>query len=152
MTRLIVALTLLLPQLAHAAWTYQEAEDKMTGKQIKMAACESSTRFWLDFPYQGGQQAVLRVRSHPTEGTDVLVTIDRGQLMDKGIKARFDDGEPVRFETAGPADHSTEILFILDKKRFLDAIKESRKAFLELQFFQGGAKMMEFDTGGLVWP
>ncbi len=96
MKTLIALACIALATTAHA-WTYAD----LSGGQIHTASVTSSTVIELGFPYQGPQRAELVLRKHPRESQAAMLLIERGQLQDKGMTVRFDDSQPVRFDTVG---------------------------------------------------
>jgi hypothetical protein len=100
MKTLIALACIALATTAHA-WTYADHQDQLSGGQIHTASVTSSTVIELGFPYQGPQRAELVLRKHPRESQAAMLLIERGQLQDKGMTVRFDDSQPVRFDTVG---------------------------------------------------
>lgn len=137
-------------------WNYSVSEDEMTGKKTYIARVLSEEEYELDFPYQGGTWGRLMLRHHPRHGTDVMISINSGQLhcgSFRGCKilVRFDDGEPVKFSASPPADYSHDTLFITPAAKFIKAVKTASKVRVELPFFQQGSRMFTFQISELVW-
>ena len=69
-----------------------------------------------DFLYQGEQRCTLSVREHPQHGKDVYLRIEKGQLLDSDyhgkVTVRFDSDKAITFNSASPADGSSETLFL----------------------------------------
>lgn len=144
------------PPPADEAWEYLSGADEMTGKITSMATIPSKEEYELPFPYQGGTHARLTLRHHPRQGTDVMLTINKGQLQCfafTGCKVlvRFDDAEPSTFKASGPEDASNDTLFINGSKKFIAALKKTKRVKIELPFFQHGTRLFTFKTEDLTW-
>lgn len=125
----------------------------MTGKMTKTARVISTNTLNLDFPYNGAQNGYLTIRNHPQYGHDVIVRIERGQLLcdiSDGctLMVRFDDDAPQAFTALEPADNSSESLFISNYKRFTTRLKTAKRVRIQLNIYQEGAQYLEFDTTG----
>jgi len=137
-------------------WGYNESEDKMGRGTIRIAYVKSLNELSFDFPYQGSQRAELQLRSHPKYGKDVILSIQKGQFLCNGydgcnVSVRFDNGKPQTYRASEPSDHSTTVLFLNNYDRFLSKARKAKKAYIEAQFFQEGARVFEFDIAGLKW-
>ena len=139
-----------------AAWEYENQTDAMGRGGIKTASVTSIQPFTLNFPYKGEQYATLLIRKHPKYGNDVILTIERGQLIcdydDCAITVRFDNNKPMRFTANKPADHSTTHFFLEGFSRFVSSAKKAKRLQVEAVFFQQGGRILEFDITGLKWP
>jgi hypothetical protein len=133
-------------------WSYREHTDDLSGKPTYDAFVSSSNTIDLSFPYQGKQHATLRLRRHPRYGSDVILSIERGQFLcgidECGVLVRFDDNPPEMFSAVGPADHSTESLFIRNYARFVDRLKKSKEVRLAAKLYQAGQPTFEFNVAG----
>lgn len=133
-------------------WEVTSNKDSMGDGTIETSRVLSNNTFNFGFPYQGEQHAVLGVRKHPRWGTDVILTIEKGQFacsMDCTINARFDEGPVRSFEVTGPEDHDTTVRFISNAKTFIAALKKSKLTRIETGFYQEGNRVFEFTTAGL---
>lgn len=153
----LMVLALLSSSAIAGQWRYEDSTDKMTGKKAGTAALVSDQSLSLPFPYAGENRGTLMVRNHPTYGLDVIVGVDKGQIICRTydgcrLSVRFDDGKPQRFAAMPAADHSSEFVFIRDKKRFIAAAKKAKRIFVQLPMFQAGDQVLEFSTPvALVW-
>jgi hypothetical protein len=154
----VAVLVLIASAPAHAEsprWTYTSAPDAMTSRPIRLAATLSVGALQFRPPYEGPQHAILAVRYHPREGTNVMLTIERGQFV-CGLRAcrlpvRFDDARAVAFDALEPTDGSSTQLFIQPVGRFLPLLRASHRVIIEATFFQEGSRAIEFATQGLEW-
>lgn len=115
------------------------------------ATMTATTLLDLKSPYQGKNQANLIVRQSKTHGLSVLLVIDKGQLMCRNhsmckIAAKFDDASPVTFEGGGAADHSTNVAFIQNPKKFVNLASKAKNITLSLAIFNNGNPLIEFQT------
>lgn len=139
----------------NAAWTYGEERDEMRDATRKFAEVESENSVDLQFPY-GEQSAFVTLRRDPQHGFDIMFRVRNGQILchsftDGYINAKFDDGPIRKFACAGSSDGTSEVAFIRDNKSFLKALKSSKKAVIEAEFYQNGQVQYVFNTQGLEW-
>jgi len=137
-------------------WEYQTSKDEMTGKEARYAIVESANQLSLKFPYAGQQHAQLSVRQHPKHGTDVILSIKKGQMLCSSyacdVAVKFDDKPPVNFGGTGPADHSSTMIFLRNASKFIAEARKAKKILVQANFFQNGAPVLEFDTAApLLW-
>lgn len=156
--KFIAAIALCTIGSSALAWTYTVKEDKMTGKKTSVANVQSNGSLSLPFPYQGRNMGYLVVRQHPQHGLDVMVQVDKGQMLCStysgcDVLIRFDDKKPARFSGTEPADNSSDTIFLNNTKRFIDEAKKAKKILVQVQFYQAGNQVLEFDVASpLVWP
>lgn len=140
-----------------AGWSYNEDQDKMTGKAKKTAVTTSDNSLSLGFPYSGTNYAQLIVRQHPQYGTDVILSIDKGQFLCSTyqgcpIQVRFDDAPPVKFNGAPSADHDSTYIFFKNSKSFITKAKKSKRILIQANIYKSGAPILEFSTNeSLKW-
>ncbi|AVQ80897.1 MULTISPECIES: hypothetical protein [unclassified Variovorax] len=158
MKKLGIALLAAACSMAHAVgWNYDSSTDKMTGKKSASAQTVSDNSLSFGFPYQGVNRGNLIVRQHPQYGLDVLITIDKGQMLcssyDCKVSIKFDDAPPVKFSGSGPADHSSQTIFIEGAAKFIASAKKAKKILVQFNAYQNGAPVLEFSTPQpLDWP
>ena len=141
---------------AEGRWAYAEREDVMTGQVTRSAWVKSRNTHEFGFPYGGGARGEVTLRRHPRHGMDVMVSVDRGQILCSSyngcrVMVRFDDREAIRFKGAEPADHGSTTVFLEPAAKFVKEAKRSKRAAVELEFFQEGTRVFLFDVAGLVW-
>jgi len=134
----------------NAAWSYSNDEDGMSGKRIEYAAVRSENTLSLDFPYQGTQYGTLAVRRHPKWGNEVIVSIEKGQILCSSyecpVRIRFDDAQPVTYNGNEPADNSSETVFLpysIAKK-----LQSAKRVKIEMNFYHNGVQVLEFNVKG----
>jgi len=138
-------------------WELETVQDAMTGKQKKIARLVSTNTLSLEFPYQGDNKARLMVRQHPSYGTDVMVSVDKGQMICNTSRCsafiKFDDQKPILFSGSEPSDLSSKAMFINDSKRFIEMAKKSTKILIQIDFYKNGLQTLEFEPNApLEWP
>lgn len=153
----LAALTALTCITSNAAWQYESSTDKMTGKKSAEAQVTSDNGLSFGFPYQGNNKGYLVVRQHPQYGLDVILVIDKGQMLcrtyDCTVSVKFDDGKPVTYSGTGPADHSSTSIFLKNKSRFIAGAKNAKKILVQFNAFHNGSPVLEFSTPqSLQWP
>lgn len=138
-------------------WNYSVDIDKMTGKTSNLARISSSNTLDLPFPYSGTNYGTVMVRKHPQYGLDVLVYLTKGQILCNSyngctVKVRFGDGAPSTFSATGPADHSSDTIFIRNAQKFIDQAKKTKNIKIQMNVYQAGGQVLEFDSPSpLVW-
>lgn len=150
MKQLIVALSALcLSAAVSAGWQYDESTDKMSGKATNTASITSDNSLDLAFPYAGRNHAFLTVRKHPQYGLDVILQIQKGQILCSSysgcpIQVKFDDAPPVKFSGTGSADHDSKVIFFKDANRFINQATKAKKILVQANLYQAGAPVLEF--------
>ncbi len=134
-------------------WWYNHDDDGMSRGKSHTARVVSVNTVDFGFPYGGEQHATLTLRTHPRFGRDVLFSIERGQLLCPSydgctVLVRFDDQAAQSFSANGPADNSTETLFISNYARFLAAMRKATRVRIAANVYQQGAPSFEFDVSG----
>lgn len=134
-------------------WSYDSQEEGMTGKSVRNARVTSTNAINLDFPYAGAQRATLTLRRHPRWGNDVMLSIEQGQILchtygDCDVRVRFDDGKLLSYNGTPPADNSSEYVFIPAFGTFTKQLPKAKVAKVEIQIYQAGNQVFEFDVSG----
>lgn len=137
--------------IADRRWSYRDDTDPMTGAVTSVAQSASLNTFELGFPYAGQQRGRLLMRDHPRHGLDVIVSIERGQVLCRSysncrINVRFDDGEVIRYRGAESDSSDSNLAFITDASDFIHRAKIAQRVLIELQIYQHGTVVLEFDT------
>ncbi len=139
------------------SWDYSQFEDEMGSGKVYVATIQSSNTINLDFPYNGEQYGKLTLREHPKRGKDVILKIERGQLLDSDyndpVVVRFDTDKPLTFSSVGASDHSTETLFLRGNafSVFSSRLKTAKTVRIQAPIYQGGNQVFIFDVGGFNW-
>lgn len=136
-------------------WMYEQSEDPMGKGTSYSAMVQSTNTVTFDFPYSEAQHATLTLRTHPRYGKDLILRIERGQFLCNSydgcnVLVRFDDGEPQTFSAAGPSDNSTEVLFIRNYPRFVEAMLKAERIRISAEVYQEGSPVFEFDVRGFA--
>lgn len=134
-------------------WNYEQQSDPMGRGTTYFAGVLSTNTVTFGFPYGGAQHATLVLRSHPRYGKNLILKIERGQFLCPSydgcqVLVRFDDANAVRYRAVGPADNSTETLFITAYDSFLRHLEKSKRVRISANVYQQGAPMFEFDITG----
>lgn len=141
----------LISMAAQADWDQRSSTDKMTGKSNFYASLQSTNSLSLGFPYGGQNFGTLMVRKRATDGTTVMFTVGKGQILCSSyngcpINVRFDDGPMVKFSGTEPADNSSDTVFINNEKRFIAMASKAKRILVQVNMFQNGAPILEFNT------
>jgi hypothetical protein len=134
-------------------WSYDSDKEEMTGKPIQYAIVTSTNTVDFDFPYSGEQRAKLTLRRHPRWGNDVILALDRGQILchshgDCSIALRFDEGRFIRLQGNPPGDNSTETVFLPAFSTFMKELPGASSLRVEVKIYQHGAPVFAFDVSG----
>lgn len=132
----------------------------MTSKEMKLAAIVSDNSLNLPFPYNSSNNfGELQVRNRPGKGTDVIFSIQKGQIICPSygdgctVTVRFDQAPPIKFGGIGPTDNSSDTVFLHDTKRFIAGASKAKKILVQVTMYQAGSQTLEFSPpSGLVWP
>ena len=140
-------------------WEIQTKVDEMTDTKNIWASIRSINYVEQDFPYQGNTYATITVRYMKKYGYDVLIGIDRGQIVGIDISgtnyvtARFDDGTPKKYYFNEASDGSTEHVFLKNAKDFMDRCKKAKDIKVDVPMYQAGKPVFLFHVDKpLVWP
>lgn len=134
-------------------WSYSTQQDDMSGKPVRTARVTSTNSFNFDFPYSGRQKAELTIRRHPRWGNDVMVSIEKGQILCHSfsscpVRIRFDDESAKTFTGTEPSDNSSEMVFIPGYKTLTSKLGKAKRLRVEFNVYQQGSVMAEFDVSG----
>ena len=133
-------------------WRYDERKVGIDDVSMKSATVKSRESLSLGFPYHGDNYGHITVRMKGKK-RDVLFEIDKGQFVGgysgMAIKAKFDNGKTTMFSALEPDDNSTGLMFIINSKGFVNALRSANKLKIETRLFREGNQVLEFDVSGL---
>jgi Domain of unknown function (DUF4429)/Short C-terminal domain len=143
------------PQAA-SSWSYSQSVDKVRGGTTYYASTTSTNSIAQEMPYSSETRMRMEVRKSPAYGTDVILTISSGQMMCPSYEGcsgmvRFDDGPAQRVSFSGPADNSSDTIFVDGAKSFVAKLKKAKHVTIEKTLYEAGNPQFEFDVGGLKW-
>lgn|GEM_PF-1574944 len=139
------------------SWSYRSRKDEMTDKQTEFACTTSTTQVRLDWPYSD-VSADLCIRQSPQHGLDVYLQLNgEGQILCRSydgctVSIRFGDKAPQGFSATGASDNSSNIIFVSNASRFVQNVKGAETTKIQIELYQAGSQVVEFDTKDLVWP
>ncbi len=139
-----------------ARWIYSEDVDKVRGATSYYARSTSTNTIHLNPPYDPDTSMTLTVRRAPAYGTDVVLTISSGQMMCPSYEGcsgtvSFDGGAPQRISFSGPADNSSDTIFVDGAPSFIAKLKKAKILVIEKTLYEAGDAQFEFDVQGLKW-
>jgi hypothetical protein len=139
-----------------STWSYSQDEDKVRGGTTYYASTTSTNSISQSFPYDSHTTMDLTVRKSPAHGTDVILTVSSGQMMCPSYEGcsgtvRFDNGPAQRVSFNGPADNSSDTVFVVGAKQFIAKLKKAKKVTIEKTLYEAGNPQFEFDVHGLKW-
>lgn len=132
-------------------WDYLTRGEKMTGKSEHTATLQSDTSLAFAWPYNGRNMGVILVRKHPEYGTNVIVTIEKGQILCRTydpctVSVKFDNKAPMRFSGTPPADHRSTAVFLTPTARFIAEASKAKTILVQLNVYQQGSPVIEFSA------
>jgi len=156
-TLLLVLISCFAGNLFAGNWNYDKSKDKMSGKSRESAILTSENSLQLGFPYSGMNYGRILVRKHPQYGLDVIVSVDKGQILCDvytcQLKIRFNDGAVQNFTMAPSADHSSEIVFAKSPEWALKHLRNAKTILIQVPMYNEGGQILEFKVDQpLVWP
>lgn len=132
-------------------WEYSQSQDDLSGKKYPLAVIKSDRSLALPYPYDGENYGTLWVRSHPKHGLDVIVSIEKGQILCRGSEyrrcqfgIRFDDEAPEGFTAWQAADGSSNIVFAAYPEWAIKKLRKAKKITVELLMFKAGNQVLTF--------
>lgn len=137
-------------------WVYETKVDPVTDKVVRTACIASKNVVQLSSPYDP-TRARLCLRDSPQHGKDAFIKLERsGQILCEysgcRVGVRFDKKAQRQMRAGGADDHSSEIIFIADRKAVEDGIKGATTMIVRLKFYQAGDQDLTFDVQGFEWP
>jgi hypothetical protein len=143
-------------QAAASNWSYSTETDKVRGSHTYYASTTSTNTVHQDFPYSSTTTMDILLRKSAAYGTDVILRISSGQMMCPSYEGcsgnvRFDDGSAERIRFRGPADNSSDVVFVDGAKAFIGKLRKAKRVVVEKTLFQAGAPQFEFNVQGLKW-
>lgn len=143
--------TLLTNDKPSSSWEYSADIDKMTDKRTWIGNCLSLGSLDLKFPYNGINYGHILIQNRRGK-TQVLLSIDKGQILENDIHVRFDSGKMETYYPSTPGDGDSKYAFLNPSDRMLVKLKRSKHVIIEAELFDNGIQQMEFNTWGLIWP
>ena len=85
---------------------------------------------------------------------EVLFQITKGQILtniggNHVVRIKFDEEKPLSLGYSGSSDYRDDVIFLRSAQFLLTKFKKAKKAIVEIEFYQDGAKQFYFDVAGL---
>ena len=139
-------------------WQVSESVDEMTDSKNVWKSLVSENLVHFSFPYEGGSSLNVCVRYMKKYGTNVILTISKGQLLSNEyngtnyVTVRFDDDAPQKFYTTEPADGSSDCLFLTNARKFIKRAKTAKSIKIQVPVYQEGNPTFTFKVDvPLTW-
>lgn len=149
-------------------WYVSYTNDEMRNTSTKFMGITSTNTEEFDFPYQGGSKLLITLRSDKTELKpdqkpsdlklkEAMVIISKGMFTCQSydncfVSAKFDSNPIEKYTVLKPTDHSSNVFFIKNEKKFIKQIMESKKLIIEATFYKEGSKQFKFNLEGFDQP
>lgn len=131
-------------------WNFRTKIDEMTDSKNIWASIRSDNYINQDFPYEGNTYASITVRYMKKYGYDVLIEIDRGQIVgseftgDNYVTVRFDSTAAKKYYFNDAADGSSETVFLKNAKDFIEKSKKAKAIKVEIPVYEAGRPIFSF--------
>ncbi len=131
-------------------WTMSTSKDEMRGTTNTFASIESDNEVEFEFPYSGGSTLSIGVRNTEKYGTDVYLTISKGQFCGNEfdgsnyVSIKFDDEQLRKYHFDNSSSGSMDIIFLQKKKELINKFRTAKKIIIEAPFFDAGCKQFTF--------
>jgi len=138
-------------------WNYSDEKDAMTDKVTHTACTTSTNMVHLNPPYSD-VDAQLCIRRSPRFGLDVFINLNgSGQILcrsyeDCTVHVRYDEKPRQIISGTGSSDGSSNIVFLRGAPRIIEQLRHSHVFRVELEYYEAGVQMLEFNTSGFEWP
>jgi hypothetical protein len=137
-------------------WTYDHLYDRMTPRRGDLACVVSSNPARLAFPYHDNP-VELCVRRPARGEFDIYLRLQEGGQFHCYIdrcraEVQFDADPPKGYRLLEASDGSSDIVFFSSPSKLLARLKGASTTKVEVEFFQNGSQILEFNTAGLKWP
>ena len=133
-------------------WTHTEEKDEMRGGTDTYDFITSDNTVDFDFPYNGGSSLQIVIRHSIKYGTDVYLSIDKGQFSGNEfangnyVSIKFDNGEIMKYYFNGEEDGNTSAIFLKKKNELISKFRTARTIMIEAPFFQEGRQVFKFNN------
>lgn len=136
-------------------WEYSEEIDKMEGTTTYFAELPSTNKINFKFPYKGGSTLSINLRNKGA-GNEVYLYLDKGQIMpslrgEKAMKFKFDDESTINYSYTTASGAANNYVFLDKKKEIINKLLKAKKVMIEIEIFNEGLNVFEYDAEGLVW-
>ncbi len=136
-------------------WSYDFSTDAMRGTTKKSALLLSENSVSPGSYYSGNTNLVMAIREEQKRLTLYVSANPRGQLWCEynncTVAIKFDDEKPVNWSMSKAAAGHSDTLFFNNETRLLAKLKSSKKAIVEVTFYDKGTYQFNFKTAGLSW-
>lgn len=134
-------------------WAYEKTVDK-TGRTVHKASVTSANLVPFEYPYQGGSNATLTIRTG-NDGPYVSLEVAQGQFnrsFQAGTaRVRFDGKPPITYALSAAANGRANIVFFDSGARLINQIKAARNTLVQVRFEGQPVREIQFQTAGLRW-
>ncbi len=137
-------------------WSIYRDIDAMDDSEVLYAIAESENEVKFGFPY-GDNYFNLTIRNKNGKNDVLLKCTKSCQFIGQGpydtekLRIRFDSAPAEKYSYNGPADYSSDVIFIKPADKFVNKIKKADTVKIEAPFYNEGRRIIEFNTYGLKW-
>jgi hypothetical protein len=136
-------------------WKYDVSTDAMRGTTKKSAVLLSDNSVSPGSYYASNTTLAMVIRDDQKRLTLYVTANPRGQLWCQynncTVAIKFDDEKPVNWSMAKAEAGHSDTLFFNNESRLLAKLKNSKKAIVEVMFYDKGTYQFTFKTAGLSW-
>jgi len=142
-------------EAAPANWSYDETFDAMRNKSTYFACVKSDNELEFRFPYDGGVHGTLCFRNSSQFGTDVYLTMEKGQFTCSfegcAVHLKFDGGRILSFGASEATGGNANVLFIHGYSKLKQLMRNGKHLILEAEFYEDGMEQLQFTISGFDW-
>lgn len=136
-------------------WSYDFSTDAMRGTTKKSAALVSDNSVSPGSYYSSNTTLLMVIREEQKRLSLYVTANPRGQLWCQynncTVAIKFDDEKPVNWSMSKAEAGHSDTLFFKNELRLLAKLKSSKKAIVEVTFYDKGTYQFNFKTAGLSW-
>ena len=140
-------------------WHQDVQKDEMRGTELRFTATESTNTEHFEFPYNGGSNLILIVRTG-NSGNDVMIRISKGQFLCNvvggcEVNFKFDDGAIESITFVEPESYDSDLLFVKNPgtvTKIISKLEKAKQLTIEPSFFQYGKVQFKFNVEGFKKP
>lgn len=164
---IFVAITLFASSAYAKDWTPSYQNDEMRGTAQKFSTLGSENSAYFDFPYDGGSELSIVLRSKKTnlkdgqkpEGlipAEAMLLINKGPFLcnsydDCHVSVKFGQNKIKRYSMNEATDGSADVIFFSPSSDFIKNIKSHKQLIIEVEFYQEGKKQFKFNIDNYPW-
>ena len=137
-------------EVSEKTWDFTSDTDDMDDSVNKYYSLRSDNFANFDFPYQGDSYLTITVRYMKKYGYDVLLNIDKGQMVGNEyngtnyVRVRFDNEKAEKYYYNEPSDSSADCVINKNASKLIKKCKTAKTIIIEQEFYQEDVHQFKF--------